>query len=70
MKSGIYLYYNFSGANVTPGFDAEEFKSVPYQRVYQYLKIYDGDSAGVDKFTFDRKLVRGDHYDCLRILLR
>ena len=51
-------------------FDEHEFKSVAFQRVYQYLKVYDMDITAVNTFEFRTNEIRGDPLDCLRVLLR
>ncbi|XP_057290514.1 E3 ubiquitin-protein ligase rnf213-alpha-like isoform X3 [Hydractinia symbiolongicarpus] len=51
-------------------FNTQMFKNTPMQRVYQYLTVYDVSPDDVNNFTFQPNELRGDHADCLRILIK
>lgn len=51
-------------------FNTQKFKNTPMQRVYQYLTVYDASPDDVNNFTYQPNKLRGDHADCLRILIK
>ena len=50
-------------------FDAKEFRSAQFQRVYQYLKL-SKEGANMDTFTFVPGNIDDDKKTCLTLLLR
>ena len=49
--------------------DEEEFRSEPYQRVYQYLRRHIA-RTNLDRFSYSEENVEGTPHDCLQIVLR
>ena len=52
-------------------FDMEKFRSVEYQRTFQYLKLFDA-GVNLDNFTFQRQqqTVIGDPMEALKIAIK
>ena len=49
--------------------DDIEFKSEPFQRVFQYLRHY-SNGSNLDSFCFNKYQVEGPVEDCLKMILQ
>ena len=55
--------------DINPLFDAKEFRSPQFQRVYQYLKL-SNEGKNMDNFTFVPGNIDDDQTKCLSLMLR
>ena len=55
--------------DINPLFDAKEFRSPLFQRVYQYLKL-SKEGRNMDNFTFVPGSIDDDQKTCLSLMLR
>ena len=67
----IKFAYQFSSdpRDINPLFDAKEFRSPQFQRVYQYLKL-SKEGKNMDNFTFVPGNIDEDQTKCLLLMLR
>ena len=67
----IKFAYQFSSdpRDINPLFDAREFRSPQFQRVYQYLKL-SKEGKNMDNFTFVPGNIDEDQTKCLSLMLR
>ena len=67
----IKFAFQFSSdpRDINPLFDAKEFRSPQFQRVYQYLKL-SREGKNMDNFTFVPGNIDEDQTKCLSLMLR
>ena len=67
----IKFAFQFSSdpLDINPLFDAKEFRSPQFQRVYQYLKL-SKEGKSMDSFTFVPSDIDDDQTKCLSLMLR
>ena len=66
--------FNFIKDSERPSMDDKEFRSIAFQRVFQYLRRYN-DGESLDKFSYGQQslethLVEGTSAECLNLLLK
>ena len=65
----ICLSFSSDPRDINPLFDAKEFRSPQFQRVYQYLKL-SKEGKNMDNFTFVPGNIDEDQTKCLSLMLR